>query len=263
MAVGSRVSLEVGDGVARLRLARPERHNAIDPALVSALAEAVERVKLDPSVRALLIGADGPSFTVGGDLAHFSSHADDLAAELDSMVGTFHTALTQLAALSVPVVCAAQGAAAGGGLGLLWCADVVIAAADLKIATGFGRLGLSGDGGSSWALPRLVGARRARRLLLGGKTLDAAEALEWGLVDRIAGVEQLAGEAEAEARRLAAGPTAAYAHIKRLLRESEHASFADQLMAEHAAIVACGRTDDAREGVVSFVERGAAVFEGR
>jgi 2-(1,2-epoxy-1,2-dihydrophenyl)acetyl-CoA isomerase len=257
------VSLEVSDGVAQLRLARPDRHNAIDPALVAALAGAVERVALDTSLRALLIGADGPSFTVGGDLAHFSAHADDLAVELDAMIGTFHESLTRLADLRMPVVCAAQGAAAGGGLGLLWCADVVLAADDLKIATGFDRLGLSGDGGSSWALPRLVGPRRARQLLLGGRTLDAAEALEWGLVDQVVGVDELAVAAVAEARRLAAGPTAAYAQIKQLLRSSEHASWSEQLAAEHAAIVACGRTHDAREGIESFVQRRAPAFRGR
>src|SRR3954467_15056347 len=185
----SMVSLEVSDGVARLRLDRPDRHNAIDPAVVAALARAVERGTLDPSVRAVLIGAAGPSFTVGGDLAHFSAHGDDLASELDAMIRIFHRCLTQLGDLRVPVVCAAQGAAAGGGLGLLWCADVVLAADDLKIATGFDRLGLSGDGGRSWALPRLVGPRRACQLLLGGRTLDAAEALEWGLVDRVVSVD--------------------------------------------------------------------------
>jgi 2-(1,2-epoxy-1,2-dihydrophenyl)acetyl-CoA isomerase len=257
------VSLDFDDGLARLRLARPDRRNAIDRVLVSALADAVGRVQADPSVRALLIGADGPSFTVGGDLEHFSAHADDLAAELDSMVGTLHAALTQLAALPIPVVCAVQGAATGGGLGLLWCADVVVAAADLKVATGFGRLGLSGDGGSSWALPRLVGPRRARQLLLGGRTLDAAEALEWGLVDRVVDVGRLAQEAEAEARRLAAGPTAAYAEIKRLLRQAERSGWAEHLTAEHAAMVACGQTSDAREGVASFVQRRSPVFQGR
>jgi 2-(1,2-epoxy-1,2-dihydrophenyl)acetyl-CoA isomerase len=257
------VSLEIDDGVAQLRLARPEHHNAIDPALVHALAEAVERVQGDSSVRALLIAADGASFTVGGDLAHFTARVDDLAAELNVMVGIFHRTLAQLAELPVPVVCAAQGAAAGGGLGLLWCADVAVGADDLKIATGFCRLGLSGDGGSSWALPRLVGRRRARQLLLGGRTLDAAEALEWGLVDKIVGVDALAGTAITEARRLAAGPTAAYACIKQLLRGAEHASWTEQLAAERAAIVACGGTRDAREGIQSFVQRRAPAFQGR
>lgn len=263
MTVGSRVSVDVADGVARLRLAWPEKHNAIDPAMVSALAEAVGRVDGHPGVRAVLICAEGQSFTVGGDLDHFTARADDLGGELDAMIGPFHGVLAQLGAFRVPVVCAVQGPAAGGGLGLLWCADVVIAAADLRIATGFARIGLSGDGGSSWMLPRLVGQRRARQLVLGGRILDASEALEWGLVDRVVEVERLAAEAEEEVRRWAAGPTVAFAHMKRLLRGAEHSSWAEHLAAERAAMIDCGRTADAREGVTSFVERRPPSFEGR
>ena len=85
----------------------------------------------------------------------------------------------------MPVVCAAQGGAAGGGLGMLWASDLVIAAEDLVMATGFARLGLSGDGGSSWYLPRLVGMLRAKELILAGRVLNAAEALEWGLVSKV------------------------------------------------------------------------------
>ena len=163
----------------------------------------------------------------------------------------------------MPVVCAVRGGTAGGGLGLLWCADVVIAADDLKLTTGFAHLGLSGDGGSTWYLPRLVGLRRALDISLGGLVLSAQEALDWGLASRVVPSEDLEAAAEETARRFAAGPTVAYGHMRRLLRRSSTATFAEALAAERAAIVDCGGTADGREGIAAFTTRRAPHFEGR
>jgi 2-(1,2-epoxy-1,2-dihydrophenyl)acetyl-CoA isomerase len=249
----NRVDLQIADGVAHLRLVRADARNAIDPLMVAALGEAIARCAEPGPARALLITAEGPSFTVGGDLAHFDA-TPDLAAELDAMIGPFHEALAQLAELPLPVVCAAQGAAAGGGLGLLWCADVVIAADDLRIATGFAQIALSGDGGSSWQLPRMVGRRRAQELILEGRVLGAQEALEWGLVTRVVARAALAAEAQRSVRRLADGPTFALAQMRQLLCQSAGATLREQLQAEREAIVRCGATADAREGITAFAE---------
>jgi enoyl-CoA hydratase/carnithine racemase len=160
-------------------------------------------------------------------------------------------------------VVAARGAVAGGGLGLLWCADLAIAADDLRIASGFVHLALSGDGGSSWHLPRLVGLRRAQELILGGRVLDAAEALDWGLVTRVVPVAELEDAALEQARAWASGPTYALGRMKRLLLESSVNAYPAQLAAERAAIVDCGGTEDAREGVSAFTARRAPTFTGR
>jgi 2-(1,2-epoxy-1,2-dihydrophenyl)acetyl-CoA isomerase len=160
-AAETRVELTVSEGVAHLRLVRADALNAIDRAMVDALERAVCACADDPDVRALLVAAEGPSFTVGGDLNHLGGALERLPAELDEMISIFHRALARIADLPVPVVCAVQGAAAGGGLGLLWCADVVIASEEAKLIAGFAQLALSGDGGSSWYLPRLIGLRRA------------------------------------------------------------------------------------------------------
>jgi 2-(1,2-epoxy-1,2-dihydrophenyl)acetyl-CoA isomerase len=258
-----RVTVELDGGVVRLRLVRPGARNGIDAAMVDALGAAVAACETRPGVRCVLIGADGPSFSVGGDLHHFAGTLDRLPEELDAMIGRYHTTLARLEALPVPVVCAVRGAVAGGALGLLWCADVVIAAADLRLTSGFAQLGLSGDGGSTWHLPRLVGMRRALDFTLGGLVLSADEALDWGLVSRVVPLETLEAAAEETARRFAAGPTLAYAHIRRLLRTSWSATFEEQLAAERAAIVDCGRAADAREGIAAFVARRTPHFEGR
>jgi 2-(1,2-epoxy-1,2-dihydrophenyl)acetyl-CoA isomerase len=258
-----RTSLEIKDGLAHLRLVRVAGRNGIDLAMVESLGRHVDQVAADPDVRALLIGADGPAFTVGGDLRHLLGELDRLPDELHTMISAYHRTLAQLARLPKPVVVAAHGAVAGGGLGLLWCADLVLAADDLRIATGFVHLALSGDGGSSWHLPRLVGLRRAQELILGGRQLDATEALEWGLVTRVVPVAELESAALEQARTWAEAPTYALARMKRLLLESATRTYPQQLDAEHDAIVDCARTEDAREGITAFSTRRAARFSGR
>jgi 2-(1,2-epoxy-1,2-dihydrophenyl)acetyl-CoA isomerase len=258
-----RVDLAVEDGLAHLRLISPAVGNAIDPAWVSEFADAVNVCARDPDIRAVLISAEGARFTVGGDLRHFAAHSDDLQAALDEMVPSFHKALTLLATLERPVVCAVQGPAAGGGLGLTFCADIVLAASDARFVCGFARLGLSGDGGGTWFLPRLVGVRRAQELMYGHRALSAAEALEWGLITRVVAPDELHEQALATARELAAGPTLAFARMRQLLRESWGATVEQQLAEEGEAMVESGGSADAREGVEAFVARREPRFSGR
>lgn len=258
-----RVALSIAEGVAHLRLSRPDARNAIDPRWVREFDAAIDAAGRAPGVRAVLISAAGAAFSVGGDLRHFAGRLDRLPDELGTMIGGYHAALTRLATLPVPVVCAVQGAAAGGGLGLLWCADTVLAADDARLAAGFAALGLSGDGGSSWFLPRLVGMPRAREMILENRVLSAAEALEWGLVSRVVPLDRLEGEALGTAARIAAGPTVAYGEMRRLLLRSFAVDLPDQLDAERQAIMRCGATADAREGIAAFLERRPPSFEGR
>lgn len=258
---GSPVSVTVADGIARLRLTRPEVGNAINLDCTVALGDALEQLSSDGSVRALLISADGPHFTVGGDLKFLSGHVADFADTVDGMLAIYHSrVLPVLDELPFPIVTAVQGGAAGGGLGLVWCADVVIAADNLKLRTGFDQLGLSGDGGSSWHLPRLVGLRRAQQILIGGETIDAARALDWGLVTSVVPFADLERTAEAVAVRLADGPTYALTRMRQLLLQSSSTSHADQLLAERAAMYACAIRPDLAEGIRAFVERRSPDF---
>lgn len=257
------IHLALDGAVAELVLARPEARNAIDPEWVDVLRARIGEVAGSEGVRVVLVRAEGPAFNVGGDLRHFAARVAELPAELEAMIGGFHVALRQLAELPVPVVCAAQGAVAGGGLGLLWASDVVILADDAKLVTAFRRLGLSGDGGSSWYLPQLVGVRRALQLMLGERALSAAEAVEWGLADRVVARAELSRVAAETAQELADGPTAALGEMRRLVRRAAGRDLAQGLDAELEAMIRLGATGDAREGMRAFSERRLPEFRGR
>jgi len=263
MSGARRVDLSFEDYLARVRLTRAGERNAIDREMAFQLLEASSACAGREGLRGVLIEADGANFTVGGDLRHLHGVAEDLSTELQAMVSRYHAALVQFGALDVPVVTAVQGAAAGGGLGLLWCADVVVAAEDVRLASGFAKLGFAGDGGSSWAVPRLAGARHAWEFLVDGRVLSAAEAREWGLVSAVVPNDRLAEEALETAKRLAAGPTRAYARLRRLIRGATETSWPEHLDAERRIMAELAATDDVRGGIAAFVERRAPSFSGR
>lgn len=257
-----RVELDVHAGVAHVRLVRAP-HNAIDQAMTGQLGVAVDSLREGDGIRVVLITAEGRDLSVGGDLAALTAAGDSVGELLDEMIGGYHRTLTALADLPMPVVCALRGSAAGGALGLLWAADVVVAADDARLLLGFGALGLSGDGGSSWYLPRLVGLRRALDLAIDGRPVSAADALALGLVNRVVPAADLDREAADTAARLAAGPTLALAAIRRLYRRGLDRALEEQLVAEQAALVELATSDDGREGMRAFTERRPPDFHGR
>ncbi|WP_026911345.1 enoyl-CoA hydratase/isomerase family protein [Patulibacter minatonensis] len=261
MSVDPPVRFELEDGVGHVVLARPDRRNAVDVEAAVALRDALGACADTPGVRAVLIRAEGEHFSVGGDLAFLARDPDRLGVVVREILPPVQEASARVAELRVPVVCAARGGAAGVALGLLWGADVAIVADDVRIATGFAAVGLSGDGGSSWHLPRLCGLRRAQELLMQNRRIGAEEAVEWGLVSRAVPAADLESTARAAALELAAGPTVALGRMRALLR-SGSPSLREHLAAESEAILACAATDDLPAAIVAFSGGRAPVFTG-
>jgi 2-(1,2-epoxy-1,2-dihydrophenyl)acetyl-CoA isomerase len=152
---------------------------------------------------------------------------------------------------------------AGGGLGYVYTADIVLAAEGTKFVTAFARIGLSGDGGGTWHLPRLIGARRAAQAYLQNKPIEAAQALEWGLINEIVPAEHLRARATAVAAELADGPTQAFARMRALLRDTWHNDLSTQLLAETQGVRATGATDDAANAIASFAAKRTPHFTGK
>jgi len=246
------VELTVSDGLGVFRLNRPEARNALDPDVADDLHAAATRCAADPALKALLICASGSHFTVGADVRALARVSP---GELRRVAGRYHDTLLVLDALPVPIVAAVQGAVAGGGLGLICVADIVLAAAGTKFATGFAGLGLSGDGGSTWFLPRLVGMRRAAEMFLEQRVLDATEAADWGLITRVVPAAELQEQAEQVARLLAAGPARALGELRTLLHRSLTSTLGEQLMAEADALARTADTRDAAAAIQRFVTR--------
>lgn len=253
------VLLDVDGPVARLTLNRPDAGNAIDPALAAALAEGAEAIAARDDVRVVVLAAAGRTFCVGGDLG-FMAAADDPGAAVHALATDFHRSIEVLAALDLPVVTVVQGVAAGGGLGLVTVADVVLAATSARFTMAYTAAGLSPDGGTTWYLPRILGERRALELALRNERLGAEEARRLGLVTEVHPDQALTSAADELAARLAAGPAGAYATVKRLLRASRGATLAEQLAAEADGIGANAGSPDGREGIAAFLEKRPPAF---
>ena len=257
------ILLEFDAGLATLRLNRPDKGNAIDEDMAADLAEAATQIAERTDVRAVLITGSGPNFTVGGDLGLFAGTApEQLPNRLRRMIDNYHLAIERLTGIDAPVVAAVRGGAGGGGLGLLYVADIVVAADDARFALGYGALGLTADGGNTWFLPRMVGLRRAQELFLLNRRVTAQEAIEFGLVSRLAPSDSVEHEAIGLATTLAAGPTRAFGAVRRMLRQSFETGLSDQLEAEKESIITASRSDDAKEGIAAFVAKRRPRFRG-
>lgn len=255
------VSFGRDGAVGRITLASPDTGNAIDQAFADALLDAVHRCEGDASIRSVLIAGTGRFFCVGGDVRAFAAAGDDLGSFVRRLTASLHVAIARLAALSKPVVTAVNGPAAGAGLGLAIVGDVVIAAGSAKFALAYPAIGLSPDAGTTYMLPRLIGLRRTQEMLFLGRTLSAAEAVDWRLATRTAVDSAVADEGLQLAASLADMPTYALGRSKRLLLSTYRESLEGQLELEAAAIAESAVQPHAAEGISAFLDRRKAHFD--
>ena len=252
--------LERTGAIATLSFNRPGALNAIDVPMATALLAAVRTIAEDDSVRCVVLRGTGKGFMAGGDLA--TLRADPVQGAQD-LLAPLNEAMALLARQNAPVIAQVHGVAAGAGLSLMLQADFVLAAEGTRFNLAYINLGTSCDVGASWALPRLVGLRRALEIALLGDTYTAQDAERLGLVNRVVPAAELDAAVQELAQRLAHGPTQAYGHMRRLMRASFDHDLPTQLAAEGDAFVACARTADLPEGIAAFYAKRPAAFQGR
>ncbi|MFJ2266003.1 enoyl-CoA hydratase/isomerase family protein [Streptomyces sp. NPDC098085] len=251
------------NGVSWITLNRPEAMNAVTWDQRERVIALLAGASADPAVRAVVLTATGRGFCAGADLRGAPATGDRVPGDV---ARTIRLGAQRLIAAVLdcekPVIAAVNGTAAGIGAHLAFACDLVLAADSAKFIEVFVRRGLVPDGGGAYLLPRLIGPQRTKELMFFGDSLPAAEAERLGLVNRVVPDEQLAETAGAWARRLADGPTRAIALTKQLVNASQESDRATAFAAEAMAQEINMTTQDAGEGVASFVERRTPKYRG-
>lgn len=252
------------DGVAHIRLNRPDAANGLDMAMLKGLHEVVTRVHGDGRVRAVLITGEGKNFCAGGDVHTFLSKGEALPDYIRMATSYLQIVASMLMRLNAPVVSAVHGfAAGGGGMGLVCSSDFVVAGASAKFLAGATRVAMVPDAGVSVTLTHLVGLRKAMEILMLNPVITAREALDMGLITRVVDDDKLVDEAFALARQLASGAPAALAGTKRLLWNGLGSSVDACMPEENRMQAQLSGMADAREGLAAVIEKRSPTFTGR
>ncbi|WP_369136654.1 enoyl-CoA hydratase/isomerase family protein [Modestobacter versicolor] len=258
-APAARVDATPDGDVWRIDLAAADTGNPVDRVMAAQLAEALAR--RPGSARTVLLLSTGRDFCVGTDVAALAGSAD-LPAALRELSTAWHEVVRAVLYCPVPVVAGVRGQVAGAGIGLLGACDLVVCGRSTKLRPGYGPLGLSPDGGTSWALTRALGAPRALELLLTDGVLHAADAHTSGLVARLVDDETLVEEVTALARSIAAGPVRAMVRTRGLVRRAAIRTLDEQLEDEARLATESAADPESREGVAAFLAGRRPDFRG-
>lgn len=233
---GHRIAVTRTDGIGRIVLNNAENRNAVDLEFCEQFANAATQCASDKSLKVIVVEARGDFFSVGGDLADFLGHADDLEHYILQCVARFHIGIRYLAQCQAPVVVGLAGMAAGGGFSIVCGGDIVIATESARLNSGYTRSGLTPDGGGTYLLPRLVGWQKAFEIMALNRTIGAHEAQRLGLVSSVVPDDRFSSELENLVTALANSVPGVLAELKTLMRTGQDSSFSQQLDAEAISI---------------------------
>ncbi|MGJ8623606.1 MAG: enoyl-CoA hydratase-related protein [Yoonia sp.] len=253
------ITLAVRDDVATITLNRPDMMNALNTQMRAELTHAVKAA--EDAARVIVITGAGRAFCSGQDLGDGGNAA---ALDLErTLRDEYVPMLKAIFDCKVPTISAVNGPAAGAGANLALAADVVIASEDAYFIQAFTRIGLIPDAGGTYWLPRQVGAAKAMGAALFADKISATQAEAWGMIYETAPAAEFDAHITARATHLAQGPTVAYRELKAAIRGSFENSLDEQLALEAKLQGRCGKTRDFQEGVVAFMEKRKAIYEGR
>jgi 2-(1,2-epoxy-1,2-dihydrophenyl)acetyl-CoA isomerase len=255
----SEVEVSREGAVLTITLNRPDVLNAINHAVHDGLRDALKQARGE-EIRAVVLTGAGRGFCVGQDLTEFREAPTDISERLR---GSYHPNIQAIRGLEKPVIAALNGVAAGAGLSLACACDLRIAANTAQLIPAFIGIGLVPDSGGTLFIQRLLGTPRAFDWMTTNRKLDAAEALDWGLVSEVVETDRLAAHVAEVATTFASLPTRAIGMTKRLFDHAATATLDEQLELESQLQAAATKTEDFREGVAAFLEKRQPAFTGR
>ena len=258
------ILLDKQDQIATITLNRPERYNAFVGLMRQEIVHAVNDVAMDPDVRVVVITGSGKAFCTGGDVNEFASgktqaFSETLTAERHAMC----KAVLTINAMEKPVIAAVNGVAAGGGCNLALSCDIRIASEKARFGQVFTRRGLHPDWGGIYFLPRLVGYAKAAELIFSGEVIDVQEAFKIGLVNKIVPHEELKTATQEMASRMAKNAPIPIAFAKRGLQNFNRWDLDQALDYESYVLEITRKSEDAKEGFASFLEKREPIFKGK
>jgi 2-(1,2-epoxy-1,2-dihydrophenyl)acetyl-CoA isomerase len=257
------ILIEMREGWRKLVLNRPEKLNAVNPAMLTELLTAITAAEEDTTTRALLLTGNGRGFCAGQELGRDVTPGPDGPPDLQALANTYHhEVVRRLRGSRLPVVCAVNGVAAGAGASFALACDIVLAAKSARFVQAFVKIGLVPDSGASCFLTRSIGEARARALAMLGDAIDAETAASWGMIWKAVDDEALTTEAEKLTAGLATSATGALSRMKRMFAMAGTNSLHVQLDLEAALQGESGRTADYAEGIRAFQEKRPPVFRG-
>jgi 2-(1,2-epoxy-1,2-dihydrophenyl)acetyl-CoA isomerase len=257
------VVYDVTEGVGTITLNRPDALNSLDSATKVALRDTAATAAADDSVRVIVLRGTGRAFCVGQDLKEHAALLEAGKGLANTVREHYNPLLRALTTAPKPVIAAVNGVAAGAGAALAFAADLRIASDKAAFNLAFANIGLTADSGGSWTLPRLVGPAKALELLMLPETIGIEQARELGLVHRVVAAAELDAVVGELAARMAAGPTAAYAAIKKAVDFGMSHSLEETLEVEAELQDACAGAEDHRNAVRAFLAKEKPVFTGR
>ena len=258
------VQLTRSERVARIVMNRPEALNAWTKQVGQELSEALTETAADPEVRAIVVTGAGRAFSAGADLkAGFETTGTGVPDVGTRLRETYHPLMRRMRTIPKPVIAAVNGAAVGIGCSLALACDMIIAAESAYFLLAFVNIGLTLDGGASQSLVARVGSARAFEIAyLGERGSAPSRRCAWNMVNEVVDDDQLEHRVSELAARLAAGPPGSYATIKRTINDRAYAAFEQLLDLEADEQQERAASNDFREGVIAFVEKRPAKFDG-
>lgn len=254
------VLLEIKNNIAFITLNRPDKFNSFNKEMAFAMQAILDECAKNKTVRCILITGNGKAFSAGQDIAELTSENPPTISEI--LCDHYNPIITRIRNISLPIVCAVNGVAAGAGANIALACDVVIAANSASFIQAFSKIGLIPDSGGTYTLPRLIGFQKASALMMLGDKVSANEAFQMGMIYKVFSDESLQDESLNIATTLANMPTKGLAYTKFVLNHSAQNSLEEQLKLEDEYQQIAATTYDYNEGITAFLEKRKPVFKG-